>query len=354
MTLSVFNDKSNFTNPVGDLLFLMGNHDSACVGLEPPEVMMLCSNYDIDRQQRDQLSREAKEWLKSLPYVWSAGDGSFACAHGEFAQPRAFDYMESVLVAHKSFISRPEPLLFVGHTHHAEYFAMNPAGKVSKKLAASFHVRPGWRYLVNVGSVGYPRADLVTTYVIYDEERRRIMYRELPFDFKRYILDMIGRDGQYIWAKSLVDLLDDTRKAETWQALYLLANAIPDGANADVVALATRCRAEAAAIKAEEIRLRERRTRLGKKEERLMAILDRECNGEKTDLGVATVSYRKTNRMEITDSGEALFWLREFGYTDCYKTPAPEISKSEVKKLVKSGVEVPGCELVEDYSCSLR
>lgn len=58
--------------------------------------------------------------------------------------------------------------------------------------------------------------------------------------------DMIGRDGQYIWAKSLVDLLDDTRKAETWQALYLLANAIPDGANADVVALATRCRAEAA------------------------------------------------------------------------------------------------------------
>ena len=113
-------------------------------------------------------------------------------------------------------------------------------------------------------------------------------------------------------------------------------------------------RAEAAAIKAEEIRLRERRTRLGKKEDRLMAILDRECNGEKTDLGVATVSYRKTNRMEITDSGEALFWLREFGYTDCYKTPAPEISKSEVKKLVKSGVEVPGCELVEDYSCSLR
>ncbi|MBR0241507.1 MAG: hypothetical protein IJQ54_03170, partial [Kiritimatiellae bacterium] len=60
------------------------------------------------------------------------------------------------------------------------------------------------------------------------------------------VADMIGRDGQYIWAKSLVDLLDDTRKAETWQALYLLANAIPGGANADVVTLATRCRAEAA------------------------------------------------------------------------------------------------------------
>ena len=113
-------------------------------------------------------------------------------------------------------------------------------------------------------------------------------------------------------------------------------------------------RAEETMIKAEENRLKERRERLGKKEERLMAILDRECDGEKTDLGVATVSYRKTNRMEITDSGEALFWLREFGYTDCYKTPAPEISKSEVKKLVKSGVEVPGCAVVESLSCSLK
>ena len=146
---------------------LMGNHDSACVGLEPPEVMMLCSNYDIDRQQRDQLSDAAKAWLKSRPYVWAAEDGSFACAHGEFTQPRAFDYMESVLVAHQSFASRPEPLLF------------DPgAGK----------------YLVNVGSVGYPRADMVTTYFIYDDVRRRVIYRELPFDFKRYILDMSGRD----------------------------------------------------------------------------------------------------------------------------------------------------------------
>lgn len=113
-------------------------------------------------------------------------------------------------------------------------------------------------------------------------------------------------------------------------------------------------RAEAAAIKAEEIRLKQRREQLGKKEERLMAILDRECDGEKTDLGIATLSYRKTNRTEITDSSEALFWLRENGHTECYKTPEPEISKSEVKKLIKAGIEVPGCAIVESLSCSLK
>lgn len=113
-------------------------------------------------------------------------------------------------------------------------------------------------------------------------------------------------------------------------------------------------RAEETMIKAEENRLKERRERLGKKEERLMAILDRECDGEKTDLGIATLSYRKTNRTEITDSSEALFWLRENGHTDCYKTPEPEISKSEVKKLIKAGIEVPGCAMVESPSCSLK
>ena len=50
-------------------------------------------------------------------------------------------------------------------------------------------------------------------------------------------------------------------------------------------------RSEATALKSEEERLKARRDRLSKKEERLMSVLDRECGGEKTDLGVATLSY---------------------------------------------------------------
>lgn len=45
-------------------------------------------------------------------------------------------------------------------------------------------------------------------------------------------------------------------------------------------------RSEAAAVKTGEQRLKARRDRLAKKEERLMKVLDRECAGEKTDLGV--------------------------------------------------------------------
>ncbi len=113
-------------------------------------------------------------------------------------------------------------------------------------------------------------------------------------------------------------------------------------------------RSEAAAVKAEETRLRDRRSRLEKKEARLLQILDRECAGEKTDLGIATFQYRKTSRVEVTDAAKAVAWLKRRKLTDCFRVPAPEVAKSEVKKLLTAGTEVPGCTVVEDRSYSLK
>lgn len=113
-------------------------------------------------------------------------------------------------------------------------------------------------------------------------------------------------------------------------------------------------RAEAAAVKTEEQRLKERREKLSKKEERLMKILDRECAGEKTDLGVATFSYRKTSHVDVSDAAEAIRWLKRNKHLDCFRVPAPEVAKTEVKKLINAGTNVPGRAVVEDYSCSLR
>ena len=113
-------------------------------------------------------------------------------------------------------------------------------------------------------------------------------------------------------------------------------------------------RSEAAAVKTEEQRLKARRDRLAKKEERLMKVLDRECAGEKTDLGVATFSYRKTSHVDVSDAAKAVRWLKRNKHLDCFRIPAPEVAKTEVKKLINAGTKVPGCAVVEDYSCSLR
>lgn len=113
-------------------------------------------------------------------------------------------------------------------------------------------------------------------------------------------------------------------------------------------------RADIASIKEEERRLRDRRSVLERKTDKLMEILDRECAGQKTDCGVATFCYRKTARVEVSDLDTAVAWLDENGHKECYRIPSPEISKTEVKRLLADGSEIPGVELVQDYSCSLR
>ena len=113
-------------------------------------------------------------------------------------------------------------------------------------------------------------------------------------------------------------------------------------------------RSQMTALKEEEKRLKERRAALERKDDRLMAILDRECAGQKTDCGVATICYRKTTRVEVGDDATVVSWLMANGHNNCYKVPAPELSKSEIKKLLATGTEVPGVALVQDLSCSLR
>ena len=108
------------------------------------------------------------------------------------------------------------------------------------------------------------------------------------------------------------------------------------------------------AMKAEEKRLHDRRTQMERKQEQLIAILNRECGGQKTDLGVATLCYRKTSHVEVTDKSALLRWLKTEGHDDCYRVPEPEISKLNVGRLLDAGVQVEGAERVQSTSCYLR
>ena len=118
--------------------------------------------------------------------------------------------------------------------------------------------------------------------------------------------------------------------------------------------LTLNCRAESAALKTEEARLKKRRDALDAKEERLLKILDRECGGETTDLGVAILSYRKTSKVEVTDEAKAVIWLKRHKFMDAIKVVAPTVYKTEVRRLLSAGQKVPGCKVVDDCSCSLK
>ena len=114
-------------------------------------------------------------------------------------------------------------------------------------------------------------------------------------------------------------------------------------------------RSEAEALKAEVQRLTARKKSIESRCERLLTILDRECGG-RTDLGVATMSYRKSSAVVWDDSNSAdiICWLEEHGHDDCLKYSDPEIRKMELKKLMASGVSVPFAEIEERINGSLK
>lgn len=115
-------------------------------------------------------------------------------------------------------------------------------------------------------------------------------------------------------------------------------------------------RAEAEAIKAEEKRLKERRERFEKRAERFEDIIRRECGGVTTDLGVATMAYRKSQAVEFKDEDipDILAWLEEHDHTEAIKYIEPEVRKTELKKIIKSGEKVPYAAIVDRVNGKLK
>lgn len=113
-------------------------------------------------------------------------------------------------------------------------------------------------------------------------------------------------------------------------------------------------RSDISALKDEETRLATRRKVLENKEKSLLAYIDHACNGQKTELGIATVCYRKSEKVVISDEVAARGFLADNHYSQCLRYIPAEISKADLKALIKTGVEVPGASLQMGTSCSLR
>lgn len=182
-------------------IVLLGNHDSACLGRETTFSDRMNHNYDIDRMQHGQLSKTALNWLGSRKF-FKVEDGMIF-AHDNFVCPGSWGYIIEELDALASFSARRESLMFCGHTHHLAVWRMGEdmsVGCISKERfeklpegaeSLVFKRMKGERYIVNVGSIGYPRNDLCSSYAICDPEEDEFTIRRLPFDFSSYISNML-------------------------------------------------------------------------------------------------------------------------------------------------------------------
>ena len=170
---------------------LAGNHDAAVAGLFPVDDFTRFAAAAV-RRHREALSQKACDWLARLPCVCEVG--GFACTHGDFAAPERFNYILEPEDALPSFDARPEQLMFVGHTHLPAIFAVGESGVPLRLDVADFTLEDGKRYIVNPGSVGYPRGgECRSCYCIYDDQTGAVEFRSLPFDLDSYAAKMRGQ-----------------------------------------------------------------------------------------------------------------------------------------------------------------
>ena len=164
---------------------VLGNHDAAVVQLT-----------DID--WFNAIAREAVLWtsevlpdrdidyLKGLPLTYWSDE--FVMVHGSLDSPIDFSYIYSSGPARQCFAEMKDYCLcFVGHTHVAEVYIQQMGTQAVDQLSlaqgGTLDLRPGFRYIVNCGSVGQPRdGEPKACCGIYDSDRNTVQIIRAPYD----------------------------------------------------------------------------------------------------------------------------------------------------------------------------
>lgn len=116
-------------------------------------------------------------------------------------------------------------------------------------------------------------------------------------------------------------------------------------------------KAEADALKTEEQAIAKRRKTKERACERLKEYVMNQMAQEgvkKVDHVLALVSLKNNGEsVHISDEAAVIQWAQEH-HDECLKYAAPEIRKTAVRELIKSGTEVPGAEITRTQSLMIK
>ena len=161
---------------------LTGNHDAAVAGL-------------TSLDDFNDFARSAVEWtaahlddgqiayLGMLPYTHRAR--GLLLVHASPIEPERWHYIHGMADIDEHFAAFEERLCFVGHSHRPGVYAIGADRSVARRGECA-SLRPGFRYLVNAGSVGQPRdRDPRASYVIYDAASERVEVRRVAYPIEK-------------------------------------------------------------------------------------------------------------------------------------------------------------------------
>ena len=112
--------------------------------------------------------------------------------------------------------------------------------------------------------------------------------------------------------------------------------------------------AEAAAIKAEETALAERRKPLERKSENLKKYITEILAGDKFSTARVACTFRKSKSVEIQDEAAFIQAMQESQHWEYLKFSKPTVNRTEITNAIKAGKDIPGAQLVEKHNLSIK
>jgi predicted phosphodiesterase len=166
---------------------VLGNHDLAALENYGVEYFNDVARTAIAWTQTV-IDEPARAWLNTLPYELRFP--GFLLVHG--APVNYFEYILEKRTAAAAFTRTDAPVIFVGHTHIAEYWSLEPDGSIGHRHVqhgGELIFEEGKRYIIDVGSIGQPR-DLnpQASLVFYEPEKGCVQW--VRFD---YPIDVVER-----------------------------------------------------------------------------------------------------------------------------------------------------------------
>jgi predicted phosphodiesterase len=162
-----------------------GNHDYAAVGLTDPSGFNRPAREAI-RWTSPMLLHDHRRYLEGLPLTLTIPEVEATLVHATPSRPEDWYYLFSRVDAVEEFGAFKTLCCFVGHTHLPVVFVEGPGGDVSAGDMDRLQLEEGYRYLINVGSVGQPRdGDPRSAYIVVDWEASMCRLHRVEYDFRK-------------------------------------------------------------------------------------------------------------------------------------------------------------------------
>jgi diadenosine tetraphosphatase ApaH/serine/threonine PP2A family protein phosphatase len=162
-------------------LILAGNHDLAVAGVISSGDFNPIAQTAVE-WTREELDEEELTALSNLPLVYIDGDYYFT--HASPIDPMRFGYVRTLEDVAEVLSAIGQRFCFVGHTHLPVLVRMDEKkGRLEIVHDNHAKIEDGYRYFVNVGSIGQPRdSNPDACMVILDEEAETLEFFRVPYD----------------------------------------------------------------------------------------------------------------------------------------------------------------------------